>query len=444
MRQALLPLIEAVFRVLFEYDCQGEEHVPANGPAVVAANHPSYLDPVLLSLQVRRPIRFMAWEGLFKVPLLGPAMRAFGAFPVDTRPGQGRVAYDQAKAHVLAGEVIGIFPEGKRSRTGWMEERLREGAARLAYETGAPLVPATITGAYRAWPHFRALPRPARIRVRFHEPIDPVPFRALPEEEAIAGLLTELRQRVERTLMPGVKRDSRVNALYAKPAPWPRGYEAVPAFGLVLLAFWKTRSWKLVLPAYAYIAYLLVDLLVLPSRRLTKWIRNASPVIFMLLYGGFVLPRLGLPEVPAPGALLALVSGAFFPYFYSRGRVRDGFIQGMVAACCVELGALFLSPQGAGPHVALPLFAAAYAWERRSTYWVYAVPVLLIYVVAAVRLFDLGASVLPHAVAGLLAWMLVRFLPGAGPAPAAERPAPVITSLGLLDAREPPGDEKAP
>ena len=154
MRQALLPIIEAVFRILFEYDCLGEEHVPAHGPAVVVANHPSYLDPILLSLQVKRPIRFMAWEGLFKVPLLGAVMRAFGAFPVDTRPGQGRLAYEQAKALVLAGEVVGIFPEGKRSRTGWMEERLREGAARLAYETGAPLVPATIAGAYRAWPHF--------------------------------------------------------------------------------------------------------------------------------------------------------------------------------------------------------------------------------------------------------------------------------------------------
>jgi len=444
MRQAIVPIIEAVFRVLFEYDCLGEEHVPASGPVVVAANHPSYLDPVLLSLQVKRPIRFMAWEGLFKVPLLGAVMRGFGAFPVDTRPGEGRRAYEQAKALVVAGEMVGIFPEGKRSRTGWMEERLREGAARLAYETGAPLVPASITGAYRAWPHWSALPQPARIRVRFHEPIDPAPFRALPEEEGIAGLLAELRRRVERTLMPGVKRDLRVNALYAKPAPWPRGYEALPAFGLILLAFWKTRSWKLVLPAYGYIAYLLVDLLFLPSRRLTKWIRNASPVYFMLLYGGFVLPRLGLPKVPAPGALLALVSGAFFPYFYARGRVRDGFIQGMVASCCLELGALFLAPQGAGPHVALPLFAAAYAWERRSVYWRYAVPVLLIYVVAAIRLFDLGASVLPHAVAGLLAWMLVRFLPGAGPVAVAQGPSPVITGLGLLDPPESPADEKTP
>ena len=243
MRQAILPPVEALFRVLFEYDCVGEEHVPAEGPAIVAANHPSYLDPILLSLQVPRPIRFMAWDALFRVPLLGAVIRAFGAFPVDTRRGQGHEAYAEAKALVEAGEVVGIFPEGRRSTAGWMEPRLREGAARLAYETGAPLVPATITGAFRAWPHFQPLPQPARIRVRFHEPIDPAPFRALPEEQAIEGLLAELRRRVERTLLPGVKADLRTTVLYASPAPWPRPHEALPAFGLVLLVFWKTRSW---------------------------------------------------------------------------------------------------------------------------------------------------------------------------------------------------------
>ena len=235
MRQVIVPLVEALFRILFEYDCVGEELVPARGPAIVAANHPSYLDPILLSLQVRRPIRFMAWDALFHGPVLGAVIRAFGAFPVDTRKGQGRAAYEEAKALVLQGEVVGMFPEGKRSRTAWMEPALREGVARLAWETGAPLVPATITGAFRAWPYFQPLPEPARIRVRFHEPIDPTPYQALPEAEGILGLLTELRVRVERTLMPGVKADLRITALYAKQAPWPRWREALPAFGRCLL-----------------------------------------------------------------------------------------------------------------------------------------------------------------------------------------------------------------
>jgi 1-acyl-sn-glycerol-3-phosphate acyltransferase len=229
MLRVLKTLLEALFRVLFTYECRGVENVPVRGPAVVAANHPSYLDPLLLSLEVPRPIRFMAWEALFKVPLLGALIRALGAFPVDVRQGQGRAAYEKAKALVESGEVVGLFPEGKRSRTGWMEPSLREGAARLARETGAPLIPASIAGAYRAWPHFQSLPKPARIRVRFHPPIDPRAYQDLPEEGAISALLAELRRRVERSLLPGVKADLRMNVLYRSPAPWPRPHESLPA-----------------------------------------------------------------------------------------------------------------------------------------------------------------------------------------------------------------------
>ena len=114
IRNALRAVLEALFKLLFTYDCVGEEKLPATGGAVVAANHPSYLDPILLSLQVERPIRFMAWDALFRVPLLGSLVRLFGAFPVDTRKGHGREAYEAAKALVLEGELVGIFPEGKR------------------------------------------------------------------------------------------------------------------------------------------------------------------------------------------------------------------------------------------------------------------------------------------------------------------------------------------
>src|SRR4051794_16755964 len=259
MRRILTTLLEALFRVLFTYDSLGQENVPASGPAVVAANHPSYLDPVLLSLQVKRPIRFMAWDALFRVPLLGAFLRAFGAFPVDIRRGKGRDAYERARALVASGEIVGVFPEGQRSRTAWMEPRLREGAARLAWETGARLVPATIAGAYRAWPHFAALPQPARIRVRFHEPIDPGPFRGQAEEEALPALLAELHRRVDRSLLPGVKADLRMSVLYAAPAPAPRAHELAAAIGVALaLVGAGGGTWSL-LPSAAYLGYLALD-----------------------------------------------------------------------------------------------------------------------------------------------------------------------------------------
>jgi 1-acyl-sn-glycerol-3-phosphate acyltransferase len=437
IRDALRAVLEALFRVLFTYDCVGEEKVPQTGGAVVAANHPSYLDPVLLSLQVKRPILFMAWDALFRVPLLGSLVRLFGAFPVDVRPGRGRDAYDSAKRLVEEGNLVGIFPEGKRSREGWMEEELRAGAARLSLETGAPLIPATIRGAFRAWPYFRALPAPATIHVRYHDPIHPAPYRALGEEEATSALLAELRRRVERTLLPGVKADRKIEALYRTSAAWPRLFEAVPALGLALLVFWKTRSFALIGPAYAYVGYLLLDLLALPQRRLTKWVRNGSAAAFLVVYGGWVMPKLGLPQPIGGQALLALLAGAGFPYLYERGHLALAFARGLVAATLLELGALYLAPTPLGPHLALPLFAAAFAWEERTVFWRYAAPILAAYAVGIPLWLGGGVELLPHAIAGLLAWGLARYLPGggAGSAPAEERESPEgpTSTLGLRD-----------
>ena len=111
------------------------------------------------------------------MPLLGALVRLFGAFPVDVRQGEGRAALrGGASCSVEAGSSSGSSRRAVARATGWMEEELRAGAARLALETGAPLVPATIRGAFRAWPHFHALPGLATIRVRYHDPIDPAPY----------------------------------------------------------------------------------------------------------------------------------------------------------------------------------------------------------------------------------------------------------------------------
>lgn len=432
MRRALYGVIEALFRVLFTYDCLGEEKLPESGPAVVAANHPSYLDPVLLSLQVRRPIRFMAWDALFKVPLLGAFIRAFGAFPVDIRKGKGREAYERARALVERGEIVGIFPEGRRSETGWMEPVLREGAARLAWETGAPLYPATIAGAHRAWPHFRLLPQPARIRVRYHDPIDPAPWRDQPEDVALPALLGELRRRVERSLMPGVKADLRMNLLYRRPSPWLRAHEYLPPLLLALLAFWKTRSLADVLPAYAYVGYLLVDHYLLPQGRLVKWLRNSSPVLFLLAWGPQALALAGWPAPWATGALTAVTLGALFPYLYERGYTALTFIKGLVAAFLLGTVALRYFPTPAGLHVVVGLYAAAFAWERRTVFWRWSVPILLAY--AGYLGLELGRArnVVPAAVAALLGWGVARLFPQREGVSRIEPSAPAQDGLGLL------------
>jgi 1-acyl-sn-glycerol-3-phosphate acyltransferase len=370
---------------------------------VVAANHPSYLDPVLLSLQARRPIRFMAWEGLFRVPVVGTLIRAFGAFPVDTRPGKGREAYDKAKALVQAGEVVGLFPEGRRSRTGWMDLRLREGAARLAWETGALLVPATIAGAYRAWPYFASLPRPARIRVRYHEAIDPAPYRNRPEEEALPALLDELHRRVDRSLLPGVKADLRMLLLYASPPPPPRRHEVATALMVAIVLFVGAGRLLWWVPSAAYLAYLVLDWRRLPQSRLAKWIRNGSPVVFLLATGPALLQALGTPPVPAGAALVAVLAGALFPYLYERRQRAMTFLRGMILAFVLEGAAQWLWPSAVGPHAALPLYAAAFALGARTVFWRYSAAVLLLYAIGVPLMLGWSIGLALHFMAGLVA-----------------------------------------
>jgi 1-acyl-sn-glycerol-3-phosphate acyltransferase len=404
MRRVFTTIIEALFRVLFTYDCLGEENIPARGPAVVASNHPSYLDPVLLSLQVRRPIRFMAWDALFRVPLLGALIRTFGAFPVDTTRGKGREAYERAKVLVQAGEVVGLFPEGRRSRTGWMDTSLREGAARLAWETGAPLVPATIAGAYRAWPYFAALPRPARIRVRYHEPIDPAPYRSLREEEALPALLSELHRRVDRSLLPGVKADLRMMLLYASPAPRPRAHELAAALGVAVLLSLRTGRFLISLAGPAlYVSYLVLDWRRVPQSRLAKWIRNTSPVLFLMAMGPAVLRALGAPPVTAGGALAAVLAGALFPYLYERRQRAMTFLRGLLVAFALEGAAQCLWPSAVGPQAALPMYAALFALGARTVFWRYSAPILFLYAVGAPLLLGWSVGLAVHYAAALVA-----------------------------------------
>jgi 1-acyl-sn-glycerol-3-phosphate acyltransferase len=407
-------ILQGLFRFFFIYESRGQERVPVTGPAVVASNHPSYLDAVLLSIAVRRPIRFMAWEQLFKVPIVGWLIRSFGAFPVGSAKGQGREAYEKARSLVRAGKVVGIFPEGSRSENGRLHAELRSGAARLVRETGVPLIPATIRGAYRAWPRFRSLPRPARIRVRFHRPIDPAAYAALSDEEAVDAILAEWRHRVERSLNPGAKADERLSRIYCRRAPRPRLYELALAVVVSALLFAKSHSWLYQVAPAAYLGFLLADWLWIPQRRLVKWLRNTSPLVFILSFGPAVLEAMGLPAVPAEDALAGALIGALVPYFYERSTIALGWMRGLTAAFLFELGALHFAPTGLGPHVALPFYAAAYAAWEKTVLWRFAVPLLGLYALGASWYMGGRSELLPHGVAALAAWALTTLFPYRG------------------------------
>jgi 1-acyl-sn-glycerol-3-phosphate acyltransferase len=128
----------------------GTEHIPTTGPAVIATNHIGYLDFVFVGYGARergRLVRFMAKEEIFKHKIAGPLMRGMKHIPAD-RFGQAGVAIQHSIAALKRGEVVGMFPEGTISRS-FVPAEGKTGAARIAIETGAALIPGAVWGTQR-------------------------------------------------------------------------------------------------------------------------------------------------------------------------------------------------------------------------------------------------------------------------------------------------------
>jgi 1-acyl-sn-glycerol-3-phosphate acyltransferase len=159
----------AYFALAHRYRYFGAEHVPRAGPAILTANHQSFYDPVLIGLAVPRRVAFLGWEHFYNRPVVGTLMRMFGTVPVDL-DAPGARAFATLLKVLERGGLCGIFPEGGRTHDGLITEP-KSGVAALALRSGAPVIPVTISGAYRAWPRGRRLPSPEPIEVCFGEPV---------------------------------------------------------------------------------------------------------------------------------------------------------------------------------------------------------------------------------------------------------------------------------
>jgi len=164
-------LLGPLLRLLFRPRVTGLEHVPAEGGAILAANHVSLLDPLLLPLVVPRRVMFLAKVKYTDKPLLHWFLRAVGVIPVATdEPDGASVAVAAGVRAVSDGRLVGIFPEGTRSPDGRLH-RGKTGVARIAIQAGVPVIPAGITGTDLAFPRGARLPRPRSVRIAFGPPI---------------------------------------------------------------------------------------------------------------------------------------------------------------------------------------------------------------------------------------------------------------------------------
>lgn len=185
---AIRPLVHLLYRP----EVEGSEHIPAAGAAILASNHESIVDPFVLCVATPRVIHYMGKAELFRYPVLKQLMVVLGVFPVERGTGDGE-AISGGRALLERGELIGIFPQG--TCLPYRIRPYRRGAARLALETGAPIVPVCTIGTERILRPGKPKVGFPKVRIRIGPAI--AVERADPTPEAAAELTT----RVERALV---------------------------------------------------------------------------------------------------------------------------------------------------------------------------------------------------------------------------------------------------
>ena len=172
MQAAVPPFARAVWRPVVD----GVDHVPLTGPVILASNHLSFADSVVIPIVAPRRVVFLAKEEYFTAPgikgrLSNAWFTALGMVPVSRNDTKSALASLQTALEVLErGEALGLYPEGTRSRDGRLY-RGRTGVAQLALLSGAPVVPVGLVGTDRLQPVGTRLPRLAKVHVHFGEPI---------------------------------------------------------------------------------------------------------------------------------------------------------------------------------------------------------------------------------------------------------------------------------
>nr|WP_241180940.1 lysophospholipid acyltransferase family protein [Kocuria indica] len=215
--------VARALRLLCRPVITGLENLPQDGPVIIASNHLSFLDSVIISAFMPRRVKFIAKAEYVNSPgikgkLMREAFEFIDIIPV-TRGQQSEsvAALDPAVEHLKQGNVFGIYPEGTRSRDGYLY-RGHSGVAYLAYVTGAPVVPVGLIGTQRLQPPGATMIRPAKFEMHVGEPI-PTPeshghqtgkLRKTHVEQImtkIAGLSGQPRKDVYN-VSPSVQRDA--------------------------------------------------------------------------------------------------------------------------------------------------------------------------------------------------------------------------------------------
>ena len=190
---------QMIFFFMWRVRVFGMRNVPPAGGVLLACNHQSFLDPVLVTMALHREGNYMARDTLFRHPFFRRLIESLNAFPVK-RSTADMGAIKEIIRRLRDGKVVVTFPEGTRTEDGSIRP-LHEGSMLVAKRAGAAVVPTLIAGAFEAWPRTSRLPRTGVVRVTYG--------RAIMPAEAEEMSVGELTRRTEASLRELQRRDSR-------------------------------------------------------------------------------------------------------------------------------------------------------------------------------------------------------------------------------------------
>jgi 1-acyl-sn-glycerol-3-phosphate acyltransferase len=221
-------LVVPYMLVLFRARGLGTENVP-NGPVILAPNHGSFMDHFFAGAYIRRRVRFMAKSQLFKGAIPIYIFSHGGVFPV-RRGHHDEESFQTAFKLLRDGELVVMYPEGGRSRTGEMAEHAKPGIGRLALQSGVPVVPVAILGSHRVR-NWKRLQFPT-VTIQYGEPFkfDVVEDPTREQQQAVADyvldrireLYTGLAKNGYRATARALKRAAAAPAPALTPDPAPR------------------------------------------------------------------------------------------------------------------------------------------------------------------------------------------------------------------------------
>jgi 1-acyl-sn-glycerol-3-phosphate acyltransferase len=192
----LKSILEPTLGVLFRPEVEGLEHVPDEGPAIIASNHLSFSDSIFMPLVVSRRVTFLAKSEYFtgkgiKGRTTATLFRALGQVPVDRSGGKsGEEALTTGLEILDQGELLAIYPEGTRSPDGRLY-RGRTGIARLALESGVPVIPVAMVNTDKIQPPGKVLPKIMRVGIKFGEPLNFQRYEGMSQDRFVLRSITD-------------------------------------------------------------------------------------------------------------------------------------------------------------------------------------------------------------------------------------------------------------